>query len=133
MKNGKINLEGLDQNRKTAYGAKFAAVLREDLKKRGVRGVTVRTGRGGYTDSIVLTFCVNSDDFRPGMLYDSPETLVDVRRIPGGYLDRLTDAAYNRISAAYQIVQSYNWDRSDVMRDYFDVGFWLRMECKYRA
>lgn len=45
----------------------------------------------------------------------------------------LTDSAFNRISAIVSIIQSYNWDRSDSMTDYFDVGFYLDIDIKKPA
>lgn len=60
----KINLDGLDKNKKTAYGAEFAAVLRADLKKRGASGFSIRSNRGGYTDSITVTIKMEAEDFR---------------------------------------------------------------------
>lgn len=63
-KPAKINPDGLENNKKTAYGAEFAAVLRADLKARGVKGVTIRSGRGGWTDSITATITMAAEDFR---------------------------------------------------------------------
>lgn len=63
-KPAKINLDGLENNKKTTYGADFAAVLRADLKARGVKGVTIRAGRGGWTDSITATITLTAEDFR---------------------------------------------------------------------
>lgn len=60
----KINLDGLENNKKTTCGAEFAAVLRADLKARGVKGVTIRSGRGGWTDSITATITLTAEDFR---------------------------------------------------------------------
>ena len=60
----KINLDGLDKNKKTAYGAEFAAVLRADLKNRGAYGFSIRSNRGGYTDSITITIKMEAEDFR---------------------------------------------------------------------
>lgn len=60
----KINLDGLENNKKTTYGADFAAVLRADLKARGVKGVTIRAGRGGWADSITATITMTAEDFR---------------------------------------------------------------------
>ena len=59
-----IDLSGLDKNVKNAYGAEFAKVLREDLKRRGVTGVTIRASKSTYTDCITATVTLSADDFR---------------------------------------------------------------------
>lgn len=48
------------------------------------------------------------------------------------YLE-LTNAAFQRVAAIVSIIQSYNWDRSDSMTDYFDVGFYLDIDLKKPA
>lgn len=186
----KINLDGLENNEKTTYGADFAAVLRADLKARGVKGVTIRAGRGGWTDSITATITLTAEDFRSaeeaaardgwntffrrqnygvtvdGVYYysagenainngnsykdDSPESNFPVLRAfwrneiaalnsinqyhlePAKYLE-LTTAAFERVAAIVKIIQSYNYDNSDRMTDYYDVGFYLDVDIKRPA
>lgn len=193
----KINLDGLENNKKTTYGAEFAAVLRADLKARGVKGVTIRAGRGGWTDSITATISLTAEDFRSaeeaaardgwrtffrrqndgltvdGVRYhpgyegseventgyiscgnsykdNSPESNFPVLRSfwrneiaaldginhyhlePENYLE-LTTAAFERVAAIVKIIQSYNYDNSDRMTDYFDVGFYLDVDIKKPA
>lgn len=193
----KINLDGLENNKKTEYGADFAAVLRADLKARGVKGVTIRAGRGGWTDSITATITLTAEDFRSaeeaaardgwrmffrqqnngvtvnGVRYhpgyegseaentgyiscgnsykdDSPESNFPVLRAfwrdqiaalnsinhyhmePIDYPE-LTSAAFERVTAIVKIIQSYNYDNSDSMTDYYDVGFYLDIDVKKPA
>lgn len=191
-----IDLSGLENNKKTAYGADFAAILRADLKARGVSGVTIRCNRSGYTDSITATVKVSADDFRSaeecaardgwGIFFTRQENgwgpTVDgveyshfyagketenkkyitcgsayndssaesnfhiLRRFWLNEISRfdainnhnmtraryieLTDAAFTRISAIVNIINSYNWDNSDPMSDYYDVGFYLDIDIK---
>lgn len=194
-KPAKINLDGLEKNKKTAYGAEFAAVLRSELKKRGVSGFTIRSNRSGYTDSFTVTFKMEAEDFRSaeeaaardgweeffrkewaccvvvdGVEYshhytdkqdekhkyigtgnsykdNSPESNFPVLRRYwyeqiknisgfGPYraeakdYPELTAAAFEKLRAALQIIQSFNWDNSDPMSDYFDVGFYLDIDMK---
>lgn len=193
-KQTRINLDGLEKNKKTAYGADFAAVLRADLKARGVTGVTIRAGKATYTDTITATITTTADDYRSaeeaaardgwrtffnaeqygitvdgisyhaahqgretatakyiisGDPYDStnPDSNFPVLRsfwrdriarvdsvnhhgmTPERYREFTTEA-YNRIAAVVRIIQSYNWDHSDSMSDYFDVGFYLDIDIK---
>ena len=58
----KINLENLNIV-KDCYGADWSAKLRQELKNRGVRGVSVKSNRGGYTDSVTVTIKLNNSDY----------------------------------------------------------------------
>lgn len=195
-KREKINLEGLDANKKTCYGADFSKVLRADLKARGVSGVSIRCNRSGWTDSITATVAMSAEDFRSAEecaardgwdtffnreasgwgptvdgveyshFYEGRETETHkyiscgshytdnsessnfpiLRRFWLGELSRfdsinhynmsrnnyleLTDAAFERVAAIVSIIQSYNWDHSDSMSDYYDVGFYLDIDIK---
>ena len=193
-KTTRINLDGLEKNKKTAYGAEFAAVLRADLKARGASGVTIRAGRATYTDTITATITMTAEDFRSaeeaaardgwrsffnaeqygitvdgisyhaahqgretataqyitcGDPYDStdPDSNFSILRSfwrnriarldsinhhsmkPENYRE-LTAAAFERVAAIVSIIQSYNWDHSDSMSDYYDVGFYLDVDIK---
>ena len=182
----KINLDGLEKNKKECCGAEFAAVVRADLKQRGVTGVTIRAGKATYTDTIRATITMKPEDFRSaeeaaardgwvsffnaqnygvsvgGVWYhsagsnsincgspytdNSAESNFPILR--AFFLDRIrrfsfneyhmtpernreiTAAALERLTAIVKIIQSYNWDRSDSMTDYFDVGFYLDIDIK---
>lgn len=182
-----INLDGLEKNKKTSCGADFAAVLRSELKRRGVSGFSIRSNRGGWTDSYTVTFKMEAEDFRSaeeaaqragwrdffnrqemgggvtvdGVNYskwnagredDTHKYLSsgsdfntlrrfyfrELERLDGinpHYMERdrypeLTAAAFDRLSAALRIIQSFNWDNSEPMTDYFDVGFYLDIDLK---
>lgn len=191
-----IDLSGLEGNKKTAYGAEFAAILRADLKARGVTGVTIRCNRSCYTDHITATVKVSADDFRSAEecaardgwevfftrqqtgcgptvdgveyshFYEGKETeskkyiscgsayndsseesnfhilrrfwlneisrfdAINNHNMPRNRYIELTDTAFSRISAIVSIINSYNWDNSDPMSDYYDVGFYLDIDIK---
>lgn len=184
-----INTEGLERNTKTCSGAEFAAVIRADLKRRGVTGVTIRAGKATHTDTIRATITMKPEDFRSaeeaaardgwrsffraqnfgvtvgGVYYhsaghnyidcgcpytdDSEESNFPILR--GYFFDRIqnfrfnqyhmepeknteiTAAALERLTAIVRIINSYNWDNSDSMTDYFDVGFYLDIDIKKPA
>ena len=192
-----IDLSGLDQNHKTTYGADFAKTLREDLKRRGAKGYTIRAARSGYTDHITVTISLSADDLRSaeevaarsgwgpffraeewgitvdginywagnegretdtkkylscGSAWDDNSDSSNAGTLRSFYRDRLarfdslnqyhrraadvpelTAAAFNRVSAIVDIIQSYNWDNSDSMTDYYDVGFYLDINFKIPA
>lgn len=45
----------------------------------------------------------------------------------------LTDECRNRIQKAIDICNSYNYDNSDAMTDYFDVGFYQHFELRNKG
>lgn len=61
----KINLDGLGENRPENFynGAELAKAIREDLKARGVSGVTVRARRITYDTGITVTVKATPEDF----------------------------------------------------------------------
>lgn len=194
---GKIDLSGIEGNKKTAYGADFARILREDLKRRGASGFSIRSRRSGWTDAFTVTISLSSADFRSaeecaardgwGAFFRAEEAGVTVsgveysrwnqgredathkyitcgsnytdtgadsnfpvlrafwadkiKRISGVYPSRLdaesllplTEDAAQRVRDIVSIVESYNWDRSDPMTDYFYVGFYLDVDFKRPA
>ena len=173
-----INLDNLGGT-KTEYGAEFAAVVRADLKKRGVKGVTVRCSHSGYTDSITVTIKATEEDFasieemkkreakhsflrsidrglfRPKQGYinyneydamsesEQENLYIEyltycVNKCDGfntyhhernDYFE-LTTAFYNKCLAVYKIANQWNYDNSDSMTDYFDVGYYLDIDIK---
>lgn len=60
-----INLDnlGIKPANFSYHGADLAKLIREDLKKRGVKGVTVRTRNSGYTAGITVTVKASQNDF----------------------------------------------------------------------
>lgn len=57
---GKINLENLGETRKDG---KLTDIIRQELKARNVKGVTVKSTYAGYTKSITLTIKADENDF----------------------------------------------------------------------
>ena len=190
----RYDLSGLENNKKTAYGAEFAAVLRQELKRRGVSGFSIRSNRSGWTDSYTITVKMQPEDFRSAeeaaardgwrQFFNRQESRITVDGVeysrwnvgreddthkyigcgaawddktPGSnagvqrayfmqeianfrgvnvhHMRRednpeLSAAGFDRLSALVRIVQSYNYDNSDPMSDYYDVGFYLDIDAK---
>lgn len=57
-----INLNNLNLV-KDCYGAEWSAKLRQELKNRGVRGVSVKSERCTHTDGITVTIKLNNSDY----------------------------------------------------------------------
>ena len=181
-----INLDNLATESKSSLylcGADLSAAIREDLKKRGVKGVSVRASKSTYTDHITVTVKATADDMasieeaaerynmshfvcdmdRTSGLYTGGRYLYynDYKELPQderiaihhGYIkeqikrfssfrmsrhmtnDRknyweVTTAFYNKLSAIFQIANQFNYDHSDSMSDYFDVGYFLDIDIK---
>lgn len=175
-----INTEGLEGLKMTAHGADFAKIVREELKKRGAKGVTVKCGRGGYTTSITVTIKMTPDDYmsveelieRSGYIkhdfidelgrstyingkwynLDQYNSMTDSEKeelfktfiakryynlsqmnhyhIERKYYPALTKQAFDRVNAIIKIANAWNYDNSDYMTDYFDVGYYLHIALK---
>lgn len=175
----KINLDNLGQNTPSLYGAELAKAIREDLKRRGVKGCTVRARRVTYDTGITVTIKATESDFasieemklrKPDYsffcqveshgaytgkkwiysLEDYSEEekaaeynnfikyqaskapsineyhLIDCRN---DYYTMST-AFYNKVVAVFKIANQWNYNHSDSMSDYFDVGYYLDIDIK---
>lgn len=175
-----INMEGVGSKEKTAYGADLAKVIREELKTRGVKGVTVRARRITYDTGITITVKATADDlasieeakerytmscfehdvYNNGLyigdrwLYANEfETMSeeDKEAVFYQYLDyairstnefkqyhhdrkecfTLSSKFWHKCLCIYQIANQWNYDNSDSMTDYFDVGYYLDIDIKH--
>jgi len=181
-KEEKINLDGLGENAPSLYGAELAAAIRADLKKRGVKGVTVRARRVTYDTGITVTIKATADDFASieemakrytigrfscgidrtytggRYLYSSEwEKMTDEEKektfknylaeksksLTGVNFYRFEDSRndyfelttdfYNKVKAVYLIANQWNYNNSDSMSDYFDIGYYLDIDIKKPA
>lgn len=183
-KPGKINLDNLGAD--PYENGELAKAIREALKKRGVKGCTVRGGWSGYTRSATVTVKAQPEDFASveefKLRYTYNEFVFDManhgRYIGGGVdgleygwlysdmFEQLTEAekekVYNlyclyeiahrhdfntyhrerknypqfttafceKLDAVFQIANQWNYNHSDIMTDYFDVGYYLDINIK---
>lgn len=173
-----INLDNLGQNNPHAYGADLAKAIREDLKRRGVKGCTVRARRVTYDTGITVTIKATEADFASleeakerynfshftidaergfyngekwvynlheysqeekeeqynkymrYMLSKAPNTSRHNMRERRKDFFTITTAFYNKIVAVFEIANQWNYDNSDSMTDYFDVGYYLDIDIK---
>lgn len=180
-----INLDGLGENAPHLHGAELAAAIRADLKKRGVKGVTVRARRVTYDTGITVTIKATQDDFasieemskrytigkfacatdcRSGvytggryLYYREWEQMTESEKEKTfkNYLSEkskglsgineyrladnrndyfeLTTEFFNKVVAVYKIANQWNYNHSDSMTDYFDVGYYLDIDIKKPA
>lgn len=174
-----INLEGLGENRPHLYGAELAAAIREDLKKRGVTGVTVRADKVTHDTGITVTIKATENDIASveEMKKRYPYSLFTCKADRGFYNGKefiynffdlseearqeeynnyihyelskvsgfstyhterkghpeLTTAFYNKCLAVFKIANQWNYNHSDSMTDYFDIGYFLDIDIKKPA
>ena len=101
----------------------IAKRIRADIKAAGLPGkISVRISRfsGGQTISIsaAVAFATAVEDFEA----------VALDRARGIACPWMTREAYDLQSALEAIGHAYNYDRSDLMADYFDVNFYLHVK-----
>lgn len=176
-----INLDGLGEKRPNLYGAELAKAIREDLKRRGVSGVTVRARKVTHDTGITVTIKATAEDFasleEARARFGFCDFYCQVARhgaftgsrwIYSGEFDRMTEEQqrteydsfmlyhlqnapqinerhlidrradyytittdfYNKVVAVFLIANQWNWDHSDSMTDYFDIGYFLDLEVK---
>ena len=176
-----INLDNLGETRPVSlYGAELAKSIREDLKRRGVKGVTVRARKVTWDTGITVTIKATSSDFASleemRERHDKRDFINALDRF-GAYIGErwvyykeymamsdeeqeetynsylinqatkasinthyivnnrntyyeFTTAFYNKVVAVFKIANQWNWDHSDMMTDYFDIGYFLDIDIK---
>ena len=174
-KPGKINLDNLGSD--LYENGELAKAIREALKKRGVKGCTVRGGWSGYTRSATVTVKAQPEDFASveefaerfnfsafgarvathgaytgeHWLYSLDELSEEEKQTEyNSYIryeiahkhgfnnyhreranyPQYSTAFCEKLDAIYQIANQWNYDNSDIMTDYFDVGYYLDIDIK---
>lgn len=175
-----INLDNLGANTPSLYGAELAAAIRADLKKRGVKGVTVRAKKCTHETGIKVTIkataadIVSVEEYKER--YSFSEFSCDAECYHGVFdgsrwiysatwaemteeerraaydshvryylakspdfnnyhherkdMRTITTAFYNKVVAVFQIANQWNYNNSDSMTDYFDIGYFLDIDIK---
>lgn len=179
-----IDLSNLGENCPASFwmDGGLSKAIREDLKRRGVKGCTVRQSSSGYTPSITVTIKATAEDIASieeaqtrytfsefgfdlmnhgkycgdRWIYSAEwETMSEedrrtaynnfikyylckVDNFPRYHHERgecweLTSAFYNKCIAVFNIANQWNYDNSDSMSDYFDIGYYLDIDIKKPA
>lgn len=170
-----INLDNLGAD--PYENGELAKAIREALKKRGVKGCTVRGGWSGYTRSATVTVKAQPEDFASVEEFAERFSFSDFGAMVathGAYTgehwlytwDELSEeekqTEYNsyiryeiahrhgfnnyhreranypqfstafceKLDAIYKIANQWNYNHSDIMTDYFDVGYYLDINIK---
>lgn len=174
-KPAEIDLSGLDNLGAKPYGAELAEAIREQLKRRGATGCTVRASKSTHTDHITVTVKATPEDFRsvaemvsrfgwlplfrassvgvyvggewrwnipdsshPEWLREYYSNCIKDARVREYRHDITEESApeftasfVQKLNAVAKIANAWNWDRSDIMTDYFDIGYFcdIRIKC----
>ena len=180
MRNTKenINMDGVKSKALTCCGAELAAIIREELKSRGVQGFTVKVS---HWHNIKVTVKATAEDFasmeeakqrfnlssfcceisrKNGVYmlnlgrwlnYEDFEKMTDEEKeqnhenyikqqicrfdyfqenLKRSHYWELTTRFFERLQKIFQIANQWNYDNSDTMTDYFDVGYYLDIKIK---
>lgn len=178
-KTDKINLDNLGENRPAHLGgAELSKAIREELKRRGVKGCTVKVSN---YDSICVTWKTTAEDFasieeamnrvsiwdlfRYSRVYKDGHEVTEndynnmteeekqeakretvkheidrfsnvyagawhTTRNERNYYFELSKKGFETLTAIIAIANQWNYDNSDSMTDYFDVGYYLDVDIK---
>ena len=108
-------------------------LLLQEYKKNGIKA-SIRKNRGGWTTSLTITISANESDLTEevdewekqyGAKYG-----IQVNQYRN-YDDRFTEDFNRKLNLIYQITNSFNYNKSNGMVDYYDVGFYygIRVKC----
>lgn len=174
-----INMDGVEHKPLTAHGSDLAKIIREELKMRGVAGVSVRSRRVTHETGITVTIKASEEDFASveefkkrfsmrcfehdimthglftgeswtysntweGLNEDERESLYtsyiryeiahrhdfnEYHRERDNY-PQFTSDFWRKVCNIYKIANQWNYNNSDSMSDYFDVGYYLDVDIK---
>ncbi len=100
----------------------ITAKIREYLKKEFPEcKFSVTQDRGTFTGSINISLMEAPE----GVLIDGDYAQINYYCIQES--KQLTDYGKKLLKNVISFVQSYNYDNSDIMSDYFDTGFYLKL------
>jgi hypothetical protein len=106
----------------------IAAALKPILAKYGLKGsLSIRNHM-----TLVLTIREGSIDFFSDVIGDSSPRMADEYR-KAGYIDvnpyhyerQFMGTSLDFLNEAFAVLNKGNWDKSDIMTDYFNVGWYV--------
>lgn len=116
------------------YGAELSKAIREDLKAHGITGVTVRSNRAGYSDSITATIKINkSDILDPSKVYIGWNDTISIYHANDKYVGVYSDEVVNKIRLVDACLSSYVYDDSNAMVDYFNCSMYYHIDLKVKG
>lgn len=129
--------DGANSN-KHLYGSDLSRAIRNDLKAHGIYGVTVRCGHGGWTDHITATITCSPNDFTDfisftGEHYSWNDTYDINHYHLEMYESDLTPTLMQKINHVVDCIESYRYDDSNSMVDYFNTNMYFSVVLKVKG
>ena len=116
------------------YGADLARAIRADLKAHGVTGVTVRSNRSGYSDSITATIYISKADILDtSQVYVGWNDTITVYHASDKYKGVYADWVVEKINLVDACLSSYVYDDSNAMVDYFNCSMYYSISLKVKG
>lgn len=127
---GNPGYEGCNYHLWNYSGTELKKLLLQEYKKNGIKA-SIRKSRGGWTTSLAITVKADKSDF---IDYESNEWEMKYGGVQVNhyrdYDERFTADFNRKLNLLYQITSSFNYDNSNGMVDYFDVGFYYSVNVK---
>jgi len=110
------------------YGAELNRAIREDLRAHGITGVSLR--KGGY-NHISVTITATGDDFTPEGAAEYNDWGMQINQYAiEKYAGKFSPGFLKKIMAVNDCVNSYRYDDSNAMVDYFNSNFYYSITVK---
>lgn len=125
---GSIGYKGCNYHLWNYSEKELKKLLLQEYKKNGFKA-SIRRNRGGWTTSLTITITASESDLTEKVSDWERDYGIQVNQYRE-YDERFT-ADYNRkLRFLYQITNSFNYDNSNGMVDYFDCGFYYSIYVK---
>lgn len=106
--------------------AELNKAIRADLKAHGISGVTLRKE---HYSSILATITATAADLTPEGLEDMSEWGIQVNQYAvEKYADKFAPAFLAKVKAVNECINSYRYDDSNAMVDYFNSNFYYSLK-----
>ena len=120
--------------RKGLYGAELSKAIRDDLKAHGVKGVTIRSNRSGWSDNITATITIDKDDILdPSQVSYGWNNNITVYHANDKYKGVFSDRVIEKIRLVDTCLSSYVYDDSNAMVDYFNCSMYYHIDLKVKG
>lgn len=103
----------------------IASIVREKIKEE-LKDVKFSVSKESYSGGSSITVALMEAPF--DVLLGEAQKYVQVNQFYINDDKRLTDIAKTTLSKAYDIANSYNYDDSDPMTDYFNNNFFIHLQ-----
>jgi len=104
------------------------SLLLQEFKENGIKA-SIRKNRGGWSYSLTITVKASENDLTENVDDWDKQYGIQCNQYRD-HDDRFTADFNRKLNLIYRIVNSFNYDKSNAMVDYFDVGFYYHVDVK---